>query len=231
MREINIAQHIDHTLLKADATIEDIKTLCKEASLYNFYAVCVNACYVALAKRTLQDSNVKIATTIGFPLGAMHTDAKVLEATQAVGDGSDEIDMVMNIGLFKSGMYEEVMQDMKAVKKAVGNEIIVKVIFENCLLDEGEKRKACQLAIQANVNFVKTSTGFTTGSKVVHGATKEDLILMLEEVKDSGLKVKAAGGVKDYQTAEAYIRMGVERIGTSAGIAIISGVPANKNTY
>ena len=230
MEKINIAQYIDHTLLKADATMDDITVLCKEAIEYDFYAVCVNACFVALAKNILQHSNVKIATTIGFPLGAMHTNAKVLEAKQAVEDGSDEIDMVMNIGLLKSGMDEEVMRDMKAVKESVGKEVVVKVIFENCLLNEDEKRKACKLAIQADVDFVKTSTGFTTGSVAAHGATKEDLVLMLDEVKGSGLKVKAAGGVKDYQTAETYIRLGIDRIGTSSGIALITDQTTEQTT-
>lgn len=228
-KNIDIAQYIDHTLLKADSTIDDIISLCNEAIKHNFFAVCVNTCHVALATKTLASSPVKVpvkvAATVGFPLGAMHTKTKAVEAAQAVHDGASEIDMVINIGYLKSGMYQEVKDDMAAVKAIVGKDIIVKVILENCLLDDTDKKLACQLSIKAGVDFVKTSTGFTTGSVPGQGAVKDDLILMLEEVKNSGVKVKVAGGVKDYATAVEYINMGVARIGTSSGIKIISGAP------
>lgn len=244
--QIDIAQYIDHTLLKSDSLVADVNTLCQEAITHNFYAVCINSCHTQLAHTLLEAHPTKIAVTVGFPLGAMHSSAKAAEAYQAVIDGADEIDMVMNIGFLKSGLYDEVVADMKAVKDATkqavekqcsntaassdthNRNIVVKVIFENCLLTKEEKYKACTLAKLTGIDFIKTSTGFTTGATPSEGATKEDLILMLAETQGTPIKVKAAGGVKDYQTAVHYINMGVSRIGTSSGIAIING---NTNSH
>lgn len=226
---IHIADYIDHTQLRSDATIADITTLCDEAISHAFYAVCVHGAHTHFVSRYLSGHPVKVATTVGFPMGAMHAKAKALEAEQAVQDGAHEIDMVMNIGLLKSRETAKVVQDMSMVKKAVGKDIIVKVIFENALLEEDEKHVACKLAIEAGVDFIKTSTGFTTGAKPGAGATRADILLMLEEVKHTQVKVKAAGGVKDYATAMDYISLGVSRIGTSSGIAIIQGAPVSSD--
>ena len=230
MNTINIAQYIDHTMLKSDSTYLDIKKLCQEAITHNFYAVCINGSYTSYAMSLLKDTPTRIATTIGFPLGSMHTRIKALEAEQAAKDGSHEIDMVLNIGYLKSKEYKKVMEDIRAVKHAVGKEIIVKVIFENCLLTQEEKKCACALSIEGEADFIKTSTGFATGRQQAHGATKEDLILMLKEIQGTTIKVKAAGGVKDTATALEYINLGISRIGTSSGIALIAGNSTEKRT-
>lgn len=210
-----LAKYIDHTLLKATATQEDIKFLCKEAVQNNFFAVCVNGCYVGLAKESVQDSNVKVAAVIGFPLGAMSTDAKVFETQSCIANGADEIDMVINIGMLQSGNFQYVEDEINQIKKATGDKVL-KVIIENCYLSTEEKKMACQLAMNAGADFVKTSTGFGTG-----GATLEDVILMKSVVGDQ-LMIKASGGIKDKKTALEYIEIGVSRIGTSSGIKIVS---------
>ena len=212
MKDLN--KYIDHTQLKAFATLEDIKTLCEEAMKYNFYAVCVNGCHVKFTKNILQNSEVKIASVIGFPLGSMSTAAKVFEAEEAIKDGADEIDMVINIGWLKEGKLEKVKQDISAVKKAIGNKIL-KVIIETCYLSDEEKKTVCKLAVEAKADFVKTSTGFGTG-----GATIEDVKLMKEAVENK-LQIKASGGIRDAETAKKYIKIGVDRIGTSSGIKIV----------
>lgn len=206
---------IDHTLLKATATPNDVKKLCEEAISYKFYAVCVNGYYVSLAKEELKNSPVKIASVIGFPLGANSTASKVDEAYKCVKDGADEIDMVINLGLLKQGLYKQVANDIAAVKMVIDDKIL-KVIIETCYLTEEEKRTACRLTMEAGADFVKTSTGFGTG-----GATLADVRLMKEVVGDT-LKIKASGGIKDAETARKYIDCGVTRIGTSSGIAIVS---------
>lgn len=207
---------IDHTLLKADASKEQVITLCKEAKEYDFASVCVNTGRVALCKELLADSDVKVCTVVGFPLGAMSQAAKAFETSQAVADGADEIDMVMNIGLLKDGNEAAVQKDIEAVVKAARGRC-VKVILENCLLSKEEIVKACKICMKANADFVKTSTGFSTS-----GATVEDVKLMKETVKDQ-CKVKAAGGVRTYADMEAMIAAGAERIGTSAGVQLLSG--------
>lgn len=212
---MNIEDYIDHTLLHPTATPQDIKRLCGEALQYGFYAVCVNGCHVALAYNALKDSSVKIAAVIGFPLGAMSTSSKINEAVQCVNDGADEIDMVINIGLLKSMHYEIVEAEIRDIKKAIGNHIL-KVIIETCYLNQEEIRLASQLSLNAQADFVKTSTGFGTG-----GATIEDVKLMKATVQDRAL-IKASGGIKDRDTAERYIALGVSRIGTSSGINIVS---------
>ncbi|MEX0996552.1 MAG: deoxyribose-phosphate aldolase [Flavobacteriaceae bacterium] len=211
----NLNKYIDHTLLKAFATEEDILKLCQEAVKYEFYAVCVNSSNVAFAKAQLAQSNVKVCSVVGFPLGAMSTKAKAFEAKQAVADGADEIDMVINIGQLKSENFDTVWKDIEEVKKAVGNKVL-KVILETCYLNKAEIIKASELALLSGADFVKTSTGFGTG-----GATFEDVQLMKSVVKEQA-KVKASGGIKDRVTALEYIALGAERIGTSSGIDIVT---------
>lgn len=223
MQDLN--KYIDHTLLKAFASEEDIQQLCKEAIEYNFFSVCVNSSYVAFAKAQLSKSDVKTCCVIGFPLGAMSTQAKAFEAKKAVDEGADEIDMVQNIGWLKSENYDAVWKDIEAVKSAIGNKVL-KVIIETCYLEKTEIIKATELALLSGADFVKTSTGFGTG-----GATFEDVQLMKSVVKDQA-KVKASGGIKDRVTALEYIALGAERIGTSSGIDIVTNKRENnEHTY
>jgi deoxyribose-phosphate aldolase len=213
MKPLN--RYIDHTLLKAEATEADIRKLCKEAIEYDFYAVCVNSCYVSLASKELADSGVKVASVVGFPLGAAHTAAKVCETEIAVSEGADEIDMVLNIGALKEGRYNFMEEDMRAVVQAAAKRsAIVKVILETCLLTDDEVIKACQLAQNAGAAFVKTSTGFSTG-----GATAHHVKLMKDTVGDA-LQVKASGGIRDKSKALEMIEAGADRIGASASVAI-----------
>ncbi|TXE15029.1 deoxyribose-phosphate aldolase [Seonamhaeicola algicola] len=214
--------YIDHTLLKATATKNDIITLCDEAKAHQFFSVCVNSCYVKLAKQQLKNTTVKVCSVIGFPLGAMSTDAKVAETKAALKDGADEIDMVINVGLLKSKEFDAVWKDIEAVKAIMPNNVL-KVILETCYLEEVEIIKASELAIQSGANFIKTSTGFGTG-----GATINDVKLM-KSVCKSCVKIKASGGIKDKKTALEYINLGVERLGTSSGIAIINDETSNSN--
>jgi deoxyribose-phosphate aldolase len=219
-----LGSYIDHTILKATATKDDIIQLCNEAKQYKFYSVCVNSCYATLAKQQLINSDVKVCCVIGFPLGAMSTLAKVEETKQALKDGADEIDMVLNIGLLKSKDFDAVWKDIEAVKKCMPNNTL-KVILETCYLEELEIIKASELAIQSGADFIKTSTGFGTG-----GATIHDINLM-KNVAKGQVKIKASGGIKDYKTALEYINLGVERLGTSSGIAIVTGATSTDNNY
>ncbi|WP_298317354.1 deoxyribose-phosphate aldolase [uncultured Aquimarina sp.] len=212
---MDLNRYIDHTILKATATVEDIKKLCTEAKKYNFYSVCVNGAYVGLACSELMKTDVKIAAVVGFPLGAMTIKAKVFEAKQCIEDGANEIDMVLNIGLLKSGYHKIVQDEIAVIKRAVGDTVL-KVIFENCYLTNEEKKIACQLSIDAGADFIKTSTGFGTG-----GATIEDIKLMKDMVQDK-IKIKASGGIRDIETAERYINIGVSRLGTSSGVALVT---------
>jgi len=215
---MNIAKYIDHTNLKACASKEDIIKLCEEAKKYNFYAVCVNPYRVKLAKKQLQGTNIKVATVIGFPLGATPTEVKVFEAKKALEDGTDEVDMVLNIGALKDKDYKYVRNDIaEVVRIAHEKGAIVKVIIETCYLSDNEKEIACKLAMEAGADFVKTSTGFGTG-----GATVKDVKLMRKVVGDK-LGVKAAGGIRTYEEALAMINAGANRIGTSSGVKIIEG--------
>ncbi|AVR44361.1 deoxyribose-phosphate aldolase [Christiangramia fulva] len=206
---------IDHTLLTPTATEKDIQTLCEEAVSFKFYAVCVNTCYVKFAKEQLAGSEVKVAATVGFPLGASSSKAKITEAEEAVKAGADEIDMVINLGYAKDGHWEKVKNEIAAIKKAIGDSVL-KVIIETCYLSEHEIRKACETAMEANADFVKTSTGF--GSR---GASFDDVKIMKEVVGEK-LKIKASGGIRDAGTAKKYIELGVSRIGTSSGKKIVS---------
>lgn len=221
MKPLN--HYIDHTLLKATATQVDIIQLCNEAKTHHFFSVCVNSCYVGLAKSQLKDSTVKVCAVVGFPLGAMSTKAKVSETQQALIDGADEIDMVINIGFLKSKDFDSVWKDIEAVKRIMPNNVL-KVILETCYLEELEIIKASELAIQSGADFIKTSTGFGTG-----GASLEDIKLMKQVAKSSGTKIKASGGIKDTKTALEYINFGVDRLGTSSGIAIVTGKTSNSN--
>ena len=204
----------DHTILKADATRKDVKRVCDEAMAYSFCSVCVNSYYVPYVANLLHGSDVKICSVVGFPLGAMSTRAKALEAKIAVMDGADEIDMVINVGALKDRDYSVVWEDIKAVKEACG-EHILKVIIETCLLTDDEKVKACELAKEAGADFVKTSTGFSSA-----GAKVEDVRLMRETVgPDMG--VKASGGIHDKEFAKELVDAGANRLGTSATIEIV----------
>lgn len=212
---MSIAKYIDHTILKPEATTEVVKSLCEEAKEYGFASVCVNACHAALVSKELEGTEVKTCVVVGFPLGATTKEVKAFETTQAINDGANEIDMVINVGALKDKNYDLVKEDIKAVVDAAKNRAIVKVIIETCLLTEEEKIKACEISKEVGADFVKTSTGFSTG-----GATKEDIALMRKTVgKDMG--VKASGGIRDYNTAMDMINAGASRIGASASIAIV----------
>lgn len=211
-----INQYIDHTLLKPESTQEQIDHLLSEAVEYQFASVCVNPTWVAHCAKTLAGTGVKVCTVVGFPLGANTSSVKAFETKDAIANGADEIDMVINVGQLKSGQYEVVKADIRAVVEA-SQDKLVKVIIETCLLTNDEKVKACQLAVSAGADFVKTSTGFS-----VAGATVEDIVLMRETVGPN-IGVKAAGGARSYEDAEAFIEAGATRIGTSSGVAIVSG--------
>jgi len=215
----DMAKSIDHTLLKPDAVQADIEKLSAEAKQHAFGAVCVNSCHVPLAAKLLSGSQVHVCSVVGFPLGAMDTSSKAFEAKTAVEAGATELDMVINLGALKAGELKTVEADIRVVKNAVGHDKVVKVIIETCLLTREEKVQACQLAKSAGADFVKTSTGFSTG-----GATIEDVQLMKKTVGES-MQVKASGGIKDWATAEAMLRAGATRIGTSSGVGILQGVP------
>lgn len=211
---MGLNKYIDHTILKATASNADVQKLCEEAIEHEFYSVCVNGCYVVDAKHLLQGTDVKIAAVVGFPLGAMTTAAKVFEAKEAVENGANEIDMVINVAKLKDGEFEYVENEIRQIKEAIGDNVL-KVIIETCYLTDEEKVKACELSLAAKADFVKTSTGFGTD-----GATYEDVKLMKSVVGDNA-KVKASGGVRDKETAQKYIDLGAERLGTSSGIDIV----------
>ena len=211
---MGLNKYIDHTILKATASSSDVQKLCEEAIEHEFYSVCVNGCYVVDAKHLLQGTDVKIAAVVGFPLGAMTTAAKIFEAKEAVENGASEIDMVINVAKLKDGEFEYVENEIRQIKEAIGDNVL-KVIIETCYLTDEEKVKACELSLVAKADFVKTSTGFGTG-----GATYEDVKLMKSVVGDNA-KVKASGGVRDKETAEKYVELGAERLGTSSGIDIV----------
>ena len=206
---MDIAKYIDYTLLKATATPADIEKLCKEALEYGFYSVCVNSGYVPLAAEQLKGSKVNVCTVVGFPLGAMSTQAKLYETSVALSQGAQEIDMVLNVGLFLSANVAKVLDEIALLKQETGDRVL-KVIIETCYLNDEQKRLASQVCVDAGADFVKTSTGFGTG-----GATLADVQLIREIVGDRA-KIKASGGIRDKQTALQYISLGVDRIGASA---------------
>ncbi len=216
---------IDHTLLKPEATAEAIIKVCREALEHQFFSVCVNPHYVALVADQLQSSDVKVCCVVGFPLGANRTELKAAEAAQAVADGADEIDMVINVGALKSGDGDFVEADIRAVATAIKGRALLKVIIETCLLSDDEKVLACQLAKAAGADFVKTSTGFSSG-----GATVEDIALMRETVGPE-MGVKASGGIRDYDKAVAMIKAGATRIGAGGSLQIIGATDKVAGDY
>lgn len=213
-----LASYIDHTQLKPDATVDQILQLCDEARNYGFAAVCIAPCYVQLAKERLgPGSLVKVATVVGFPLGYQHSKVKFLETHQAIADGANEIDVVINISAFKSGKYEEVENELSDLAKFCHlKEAELKVIIETALLSEEEIIKACELCVNAGVDFVKTSTGFAS-----RGATVEDIKLM-RRVLPKSMKIKASGGIRTYEDAEAMVKAGADRLGCSASVQIVT---------
>ena len=210
----NIAQYIDHTNLKPEATEADIKRLCNEAKEFKFKSVCVNPCRVSLAKECLENTDVLVCTVIGFPLGANSINTKVFEAKDAIANGADEIDMVINIGFLKDHRDEEVLQEIKALKEACGSHIL-KVIVETCLLTEEEKVRICKIVTESGADFIKTSTGFSTG-----GATREDVKLFAENIGPN-VRIKAAGGIASLEDAEDFLNLGASRLGTSRIVKIV----------
>jgi deoxyribose-phosphate aldolase len=206
---MNLAKYIDYTLLKATATPADIEKLCQEARQYGFFSVCVNSSYVPLAAQLLKGTDVKVCTVVGFPLGAMSTLGKLYETSTALAEGADEIDMVINLGLFLSGRTAKVLDEIALLKQETADKVL-KVIIETCYLNDDQKRLAAQICVDAGADFVKTSTGFGTG-----GATLADVQLIKEVVGDRA-KIKASGGIRNRETALQYIDLGVSRIGASA---------------
>lgn len=214
MKPLN--KYFDHTLLKAEASEADIKKLCAEAKEYDFYSVCVNGCYVELAAKELEGTDVKVAAVIGFPLGAMSLESKVFETTDVCEKGAREVDMVLNVGALKEGRFQYVEDEISAVVAAADEfDADVKVILETCYLSDEQIVKACELSVAAGAEFVKTSTGFGTG-----GATVHHVELMRKTVGNLA-QVKASGGIRDYETCMAMINAGADRIGASASIAIL----------
>ena len=214
----NLNKHIEHTLLKQDAKLEDFIKLFEEAKENKFLGVCINPAYVKLAKENLLGSDVKIVTVVGFPLGANRSDVKAFETSKAVEDGADEIDMVLNVSKLKDKVYDFIINDIKTVKTACKDKPL-KVILETDLLSKEEIKKACELCIEAKADFVKTSTGFVKNGV---GAKAEDVKLMFDTVSPYGLKVKASGGIRDKEAALKMLEAGAERLGTSSGVKIVS---------
>ena len=214
----NLNKYVEHTLLKQDATKAELIKLFDEAKQYDFLGVCVNPCYVPLAKENLKDSDVKIVTVIGFPLGANTTKTKVFETVNAINDGADEIDMVINVTKLKDRENDYIVDEIKQIKHACQGHNL-KVIIETDLLDKDEIKLACELCVKGGADFVKTSTGFVKGGV---GAKVEDVEIMYNTVSFAGLQVKASGGVRDKEAAIAMIKAGATRLGTSSGVKIVS---------
>lgn len=222
---MKIQNYIDHTLLKPEATEEQVKKICDEAKEYGFASVCVNSYYASLVRKELRGTDVKTCVVVGFPLGASVKEAKAFEAKEAIENGAQEIDMVINIGALKSKKYDYVKEDIKAVVDAANKKALVKVIIETCLLTQEEKIKACEISKEAGADFVKTSTGFSTG-----GATVEDIKLMRKTVgQDMG--VKASGGVRTIEDVKTMINAGASRIGASSSVAIVKGLKNSGSGY
>jgi deoxyribose-phosphate aldolase len=221
---MKLASMIDHTLLKPEATSEQIVNLCEEAKKYQFKAICLNSVYVPLAVKTLAGSNVKICTVVGFPLGMSTTETKLTEALMAISSGAHEIDMVIALGKLKDRNLNYVTQDIKTLADLCRSKnATLKVIIETCLLTDEEKRMACECALKAGAHFVKTSTGFSTG-----GATVADIKLMKEVVGDK-LEIKASGGIKSLEFANELIAAGATRLGTSSGVSLVQGKVSTSN--
>ncbi|WMT41844.1 deoxyribose-phosphate aldolase [Paenibacillus sp. D2_2] len=220
---MNIARMIDHTLLRADATQAEISKLVDEAKQYQFASVCVNPTWVSYSAEQLAGTEVKVCTVIGFPLGATTSDVKAFETKNAIERGANEVDMVINIGQLKDGNDAFVQQDIEAVVKAASGKALVKVIIETCLLTDEEKVRACELSVKAGADFVKTSTGFSTG-----GATPEDIALMRKTVGPN-VGVKASGGVRSLEDVNKMIEAGATRIGASSGVSIMNGITSTSS--
>lgn len=216
---MELNKYIEHTLLKQDATADDVMKLLKEAREYNFLGVCVNPCNVKFAKQYLKDTDIKVVTVIGFPLGQTTTESKVLETIDAVKNGADEIDMVLNDGKLKDGDFDYIVNEISAIKTAAQGHVL-KVILETDLLTQTEIKRACELCVQGGADFVKTSTGFVKNGV---GAKAEDVKLMYETVHEAGLGVKASGGIRDKEAALKMIEAGATRLGTSSGVKICAG--------
>lgn len=223
LKPADLAKYIDHTLLKANTKTAEIIQLCNEAKTYGFYSVCVNSAHVALVAEQLADTDVKACSVVGFPLGAMASKSKAFETKTAIADGADEIDMVLNVGALKEKDYDRVRMDVRSVRDAMPTTSILKVIIETCLLSDEEKEIACKLSVEAGANFVKTSTGFSTG-----GAIVEDVSLMRKVVGDS-IGVKASGGVRSASDALAMLKAGATRIGSGNGVAVITSTLPNSD--
>jgi deoxyribose-phosphate aldolase len=218
----HLAKYIDHTLLKQDASFSQIETLCLEAKQFDFMSVCIQPHFVSYAKSLLLETNVKVCTVIGFPLGQNHRDIKVAETKKAIAEGADEIDMVINISLLKSNKFHELYLEIAEIKYACQGRVL-KVILETCLLNDQEIVKACEIAKEAKADFVKTSTGFSTG-----GATVDHVRLMKKTVGDK-LQVKASGGIRSLADMQAMIEAGATRIGTSSGVKILQGLSSQSS--
>lgn len=216
---MELNKYIEHTLLKQDATTDDVMKLLKEAREYGFLGVCVNPCNVKFAKQYLKDTDIKVVTVIGFPLGQATVESKVLETIDAVKNGADEIDMVLNDGRLKDGDFDYIVNEISAIKTAAQGHVL-KVILETDLLTQTEIKRACELCVQGGADFVKTSTGFVKNGV---GAKVEDVKLMYETVHSAGLGVKASGGIRDKETALKMIEAGATRLGTSSGVKICTG--------
>lgn len=215
---MNIAKYMDHTILKAEATTEQVKRICDEAIQYSFASVCVNPCHASFVREQLKGTEVKTCVVIGFPLGANTKEVKAFETVDAIKNGAQEVDMVINVGELKDKNYEAVKEDIEAVVKAADKKAIVKVIIETCLLTDEEKVKVCEISKVAGADFVKTSTGFSTS-----GAKAEDVALMRKTVGEE-MGVKASGGIRNYETAAKMIAAGASRLGVSASVEIIKSV-------
>lgn len=213
---MKLEKYIDHTILKPEATVEGVKKICKEAIEYGFASVCINPFYTKLVSEELKGTDIKTCVVIGFPLGANTKEVKAFEANQAIELGAEEVDMVINVGALKDKNYEVVREDIEAVVKVVAKRALVKVIIETCLLTDEEKIKACEISKAAEVDFVKTSTGFSTA-----GATSHDVALMRKTVGEK-IGVKASGGIRDYAKAVEMVKAGASRLGVSASIAIVN---------
>lgn len=219
--DLDLAPLLDHTLLKAGVTAADIEDLCAEARTHGFASVCVNPVWVPLAAERLAGSSTRVCTVVGFPLGATSLAAKAFEAAQALREGAEEVDMVLDLGAARGGDWDRVAADLRAVREAVPRPAVLKVILETCLLDDGQKRRACTLAEAAGLDFVKTSTGFSTG-----GATEADVALMRNAVGPT-VGVKASGGIRTRAQALAMVRAGASRLGVSASLAIVGAAPGH----
>ncbi|WP_340198470.1 deoxyribose-phosphate aldolase [Ascidiimonas sp. W6] len=212
---MKVNSYIDHTFLKPFATEKDVLQLCKEAKKHEFFSICINSCYVLFAKEQLSESEIAVCSVVGFPLGAMQSKAKIYETELAIKHGAAEIDTVLNVGYLKDGKYQDLKKELIQMKQLLGSNVL-KVIIENCYLTDEEKRIACDLCVEAGADFVKTSTGFGSG-----GATLADIRLMKKALQGQA-KIKASGGIRDFNTAQLLIKNGADRLGTSNSVEIVT---------